>query len=105
MGFTVGEMKMVHARLSDLIAASGQELAETGNVLEFAGGINDDTQRLLANAAGSARSRRGRNTILTPEEEKADCLRLMAEIEAKMGRAWMKKHNLQEAKKLLEAMA
>lgn len=103
MGFSVDEMKTVHVRLSDLIAAGGKALAEMGSVLEFVTGIHEDTQRLLASAADSARSRRNRATILTPEEEKAEWLRLYAEIEAKMGRAWMKKHDLQEAKRQLQA--
>ncbi|KJR87756.1 uncharacterized protein SPSK_08164 [Sporothrix schenckii 1099-18] len=103
MGFTLEEMKMVHARLSDLIAASSQELTQTTGVLDFVAGIDTDTQQQLASAASSVRGRRGRKAVLSAEEETAENLRLYAEIEAKMGRAWMKKYDLQESKRLLEA--
>lgn len=105
MGFNVTEMKAVHARLSDLIATGAQELSEMSNVMDFASDIDEDTARLLSNAAVSARQSRRCGATLTPEEEKAECLRLYAEIEAKMGRVWMKKHDLQEAKKSILASA
>ncbi|KAL1897631.1 hypothetical protein Sste5346_003937 [Sporothrix stenoceras] len=84
MEFNVPEMKVVRAHISQLIATSAEELAEMTN-----------TKFILSNAAGGARLRRGHDSALTPDAEKAECLRLYAEVEAEMGRNWMKKHDLQ----------
>ncbi|CAK7224624.1 hypothetical protein SCUCBS95973_005584 [Sporothrix curviconia] len=106
--FTVDEMKEVHKRLSDIIADASQELADLQGMSAFVGGLDLDgeDQQLLVDAAASARGRRNMGTAAkTAAETKAECERLYAEVQSKMGRAWMKKYDLQVQKRALDAEA
>ena len=105
--FTADEIKEVHKRLSAIIASGSQELADMEGLSAFVTGLDmESEQQLLISAAVSTRSRRNRGAaVMTAEQTKAECQRICAEIEAQMGRTWLKKHDLQVQEKMLAARA